>query len=206
VREIAGETRLHSDESSHEFGLVGAAACIIQPDGTMRALRLHLGKDVHYTVHAAESAGLVLATHLLVLVTEPAAPQNEVSVSIDNHALLKGADRYRHAYGQWATDILRKQVAGMVARAPLRLVLRWTPGHIGIAGNELVDEQAKRAASGPGETSDEADLPAALLDPLPRSAAAIHQVFCTTKARAVGRWRRSSRYNRAVQIRNLTSS
>jgi ribonuclease HI len=186
VRDIAGETRLYSDGSSHDGG-VGAAACIIRPDGSTRALRLHLGRDLHYTVHAAESVGLLLATHLLE--TEAELPRNEVSIGIDNHALLKGANRYRHAYGQWATDEFRKQAAALAARAPLRLVLRWTPGHIGIAGNELVDEHAKRAANGAGESSEQVELPAALLGSLPRSAAAIQQAFnARTRGRAIKRW------------------
>jgi ribonuclease HI len=198
VRDIAGETRLYSDGSSHDGG-VGAAACIIRPDGSTRALRLHLGRDLHYTVHAAESVGLLLATHLLE--TEAELPRNEISIGIDNHALLKGASRYRHAYGQWATDEFRERAAALAARTQMRLVLRWTPGHIGIAGNELVDEHAKRAANGAGESSEQVDLPAALLGPLPRSAAAIQQAFnARTRGRAIKRWKRSSRYNRVMQI------
>jgi hypothetical protein len=50
-------------------------------------LHLHLGRDLHYTVHIAEGVGLILALHLIY--REP-APMAQTSIGIDNQALIAG--------------------------------------------------------------------------------------------------------------------
>jgi hypothetical protein len=85
ARTAAGETRVYSDGSAHDGG-VGSAAHLIRPDGTSTSLRLHLGSTAHYTVHAAEGVGLMLALHLLY--REPRlTPQ--VSIGVDNQAISR---------------------------------------------------------------------------------------------------------------------
>lgn len=59
-----------------------------------------------------------------------------------------------------------------------KLTFRWLAGHVGIAGNEDADEQAKVAAD--GESSEKADLPPCLWKKLGYSLSAIRQV-CNEK-------------------------
>jgi ribonuclease HI len=184
---------IYSDGSAHD-GHVGAAAYLVRRDGTTRALQLYLGRDIHYTVHAAEGVGIVLAAHLVQ--TEPHPPRR-ISIGVDNQAVILGCQRYRHGRGQWAIDVFREKVINLQRDLNTTLTVRWTPGHIGIAGNEEADELAKAAAEGPGHSSPPADLPPELRGPTPRSASAIIQAFNKrTKARAAKRWRQSKQHAR----------
>jgi ribonuclease HI len=197
ARTAAGETRVYSDGSAHDGG-VGSAAHLVRPDGTTASLRLHLGSMAHYTVHAAEGVGLMLALHLLY--REPVLTE-QVSIGIDNQALITGMLRYKHGAGQQAVDRARELIEYLVAERNIALTIRWTPGHCGIEGNERADDEAKTAAEGPHGSTDAALLPDFTQNPIPRSVAAIQQAFeARTRQRAIKRWRRSKRYNTSKAI------
>jgi ribonuclease HI len=191
IHTATDDVTVYSDGSAHD-GHVGAAAYLVRRDGTTRHLQLYLGRDLHYTVHAAEGVGIVLAAHLIR--TETQIPR-AVSFGVDNQAIILGCRQYRHGRGQWAIDIFRKKIIDLRRETRASFTVRWTPGHIGIAGNEEADELAKAAADGPTNSSPHADLPPELREPIPRSAAAISQEFVKrTKTRALKRWRQSKQY------------
>jgi ribonuclease HI len=194
------QVRVYSDGSAYQGG-VGAGAVLIRTgangeETATRKLMLHLGSDRHYTVHAAETVGLLLAAHLLR--TEPRLP-SPTSIGIDNQAAILGCTRYRHGRGQWAVDTFRDRIEELTRETDTQVLVRWTPGHVGIAGNELVDSVAKAAAK--GHSSPEHELPDELHDAIPWSHAAIQQKFDeATQRRAKARWTRSVRYNRMKKI------
>ena len=82
----------------------------------------------------------------------------------------------------------------------MRLTLRWVPGHEGVDGNKLADEEAKDAAA--GHTSRRDDLPQALRRRvLPLSVAKARQNHLThLKEKAAKRWRTSARGLRLREI------
>jgi hypothetical protein len=75
----------------------------------------------------------------------------------------------------------------------------WVAAHEGVAGNERVDEEAKRAAQ--GESSPPEDLPPILRKRLPVSATAVKQEFGEKlKTRWMDMWKTSPRYARFQHI------
>jgi ribonuclease HI len=66
------------------------------------------------------------------------------------------------------------------------LTIRWTAGHIGIDGNELVDEEAKKAAK--GQSSEPSSLPHILQWKLKISTTALKH---NHNERAKKKWKRT---------------
>jgi hypothetical protein len=122
-------------------------------------------------------------------------------VGIDNHALIMGLQKCKHANGQWAVDRARDQIDSLTHDRGCGLTFRWTPGHCGIDGNEAADVAAKLAADGPHGSSDAASLPRFAESAIPRSTAAIHQAFADRiRRRAARRWKGSRRHNKTSRI------
>ena len=68
---------------------------------------------------------------------------------------------------------IAKQLVDRRGNKRFKLTFRWSAGHLGIAGNEDADKQAKAAAD--GESSEKADLPPCLRKKLGYSLSAIRQ-------------------------------
>ena len=77
----------------------------------------------------------------------------------------------------------------------LDLLVEWTPGHIGIAVNEKVDEEAKKAAR--VSSSPLYNLPAPLRKDLPRSKSMAQQEFIQKPNLKMQKlWKTSPRYEK----------
>jgi hypothetical protein len=106
-----------------------------------------------------------------------------------------------------AKDILHtaQQIKKRRGNKPYMLMLRWTAGHEGIDGNELVDEEAKKAAK--GQSSPPPTLPRLLRQKLKISTAALKQVHNKeVKTRWKNKWAKSLRGKRDHQIDNSSPS
>lgn len=81
----------------------------------------------------------------------------------------------------------------------LDILVKWTPGHMGIEGNEAADGEAKRAAKEGLSPSNK--LPALLRKPLPWSKSAAWQEFTGKLDLAAKKlWSESPRFNRIAHI------
>jgi hypothetical protein len=190
ARQAAGKTRVYSHSLAHNR--VGAVAHLIQLDGSTSMLRLHLGNTQHYTVHAAEGIGLDLALHLI---HHKPAPTVRTSIGIDNQALIAGMHRYKHGADQWPVDRARELIDYLVDNGGSKLTIQWTPGHCNIYGNE------------PHGLTDAAHLPPFANSPIPRSTAAIQQVFAArARHRVIQHWRCSTCFNKIERINKTMPS
>jgi ribonuclease HI len=136
---------------------VGAAAILTRPGKDHRTLHLHLGKASEYTIFDAELAGLSMGMYLIK--TENAA-HHKTMIGADNQAAINAIQNELSTPNHHlAADILRsaQQISKERGNKNYALTIRWTAGHIGIDGNELVDEEAKKAAK--GQSSEPSSLP-----------------------------------------------
>ena len=154
--------KIYSDGSAHK-GKVGAAATLIRPGQPPKSLHLHLGPDTEHTVHEVEIVGTVLALHLI---KSEKNKNQSYSIGIDNQVAIKAyLMPIRKPAHYLAREVLQlgykllNRSRGR-SRKIFLLMLRWTAGHMGIPGNELVDKEAKKAAE--SLSSDKKYLPTLL--------------------------------------------
>lgn len=190
--------RLYSDGSARDGG-VGAAAALFRNGRAPKMLQLHLGSTEDHTVYEAELAGMRLATELL---WQETGRFNSASLGVDNQAALCSLEVIKRRPGHYLVQLLESAIQRIQRkRVGLRLQSYWTPGHVGLEGNEYVDEGAKWAAA--GTSSAPHRLPKEFRKTLPRSAAAAKQAFRTRMEEAAKEtWATSPRYQK-IAMRDL---
>ena len=189
--------KIYSDGSAHD-GKVGAAAIMIKDGKTIDKLHFHLGKVEEHTVFKAELVGILLG---LQLIKERRWKNLAYAIGVDNQAAIKSLasklDKPGHYLAAEILNAAAKLKRTMGSRYSLSL--RWTAGHIGIPGNEDVDEEAKAAAEGLSTEDDK--LPKTLRKPLKISrSAARQQLNGSVKMRWENEWKMSPRYTRLKHI------
>jgi len=165
--------------------------------GNMAAVRL--GTTEQHTVYEAELVGMSLAVGLL---QQETGRIDAATLGVDNQAALRAPEIVRPRPGEYLVRLLKQSIVrARKKRRRMRWKMHWTPGHIGIEGNELVDGEAKWAAA--GKSSAVERIPKELRGRLPRSAAAAKQAYKErideyTKAA----WSASTRYDK-LAMRDL---
>ncbi|TDL30111.1 ribonuclease H-like protein, partial [Rickenella mellea] len=191
------DVMIYTDGSGLEGG-IGAAAVLMRHGRTSKTLAYHLGPPTRHTVYAGEAVGLLLGTELLRQVP---GRFRSVAFCTDNQAAIRAAGLYRPGPGRYVLEWFRDALQLIAKRnGPFTCDIIWTPGHVGIEGNETVDALAKRAAR--GFTSRKDLLPRQLrTTPLPDSKAALQQAsLAKLQTRATRHWKSSPRYTRTTKI------
>ena len=160
-------------------GNIGTAAIVPQSG---QSLCYKLGKESKHTVFEREVVGILLALQLLD--TCPAVRSALIALNI--HAVIHALQENRTQPTQCLLDKIHATVS-LLKRKPnhLHIHLEWIPGHMDIAGNDLVDEHAKRAAT--GEVSNANDLPDILEKRLP---AGVSVLKAKRKKTILQRWKK----------------
>ena len=145
-------------------GKVGVAAVLLRAGKPVRKLHFHLSLEDKHTVHKAELLGILLGLHLIY--TER---RNGTTFALgsDNQAAIKVFQSNLRSPGHHlAREALHlaHQIHHSKRKTKYTLTIRWTAGHEGIEGNEIIDWEAKKAAE--GSTSDPTLLPPYLRKPL----------------------------------------
>lgn len=102
------------------------------------------------------------------------------------------------APGHHFIDTLHKYIKELQNRNHnLRVTFKWIPGHKGVEGNELADEQAKKAITEGSSTGSAQSIPEQLKGPIPYSKSATKQAYNEKlKRKTQALWIKSPRYNR----------
>jgi ribonuclease HI len=173
-------------------GEIGAAAVLYRGETEKGQKRYHLGTIEEHTVYEGECVGVLLGLELM----KQQRNIRNVTMYIDSQAVIQAATSNKPAPGHYLLDEAHKQYRIVrKMRGNMDMIVRWSPGHSGIPGNEAADKAAREAAE--GNTTTMRHLPRLLKDGLPHSRSAARQTDRqSSKEMAAALWKRSTRYER----------
>ena len=184
---------------------MGAVAILIRKGKPMRKLHLHLGASTQHTVHKAELVRILLGLHLI---KTDKRGNTSYYIGVDNQAALSALKSVKSSSGQYIADeILELATRIQKQRNSPKYFLRfrWTAGHVGIVGNEEVDEEAKIATG--GLSSDKKLLPMLLRKPLKQNKAVLRQTrMSKLKERWKSEWDASARAEKFKPLELISPS
>lgn len=185
--------RVYSDGSDYKGGVGSAAVLYRTRRAGHKPLQMSLGSASCHTVYEAELVGAILALELI-------SRENNVRVSsigLDNQAALRALRQRTSKPGHYLLDIFHARLNVCLHKHPLMtLTMRWVPGHIGIAGNERANGNAKSAAEGNSSTG----LPRAVRV-LQQSVSKLKQLHAEKlKRQAKEQWKLSKRHSKMSRI------
>ena len=186
-------------------GKVGVAAVLTRRGNPPCALHLYLGPETEHTVHEAELVGILLGMHLIATKKRSSTP---TTIGVDNQAAIKAFhSALRNPGHHLAREILwmANTVQKRRQKGDYKLIMQWTAGHEGIAGNEQVDHEAKRATE--GLTSEKKNIPAYLRKPLLINPVAVKRAHHESLMKKWKRkWKNTDRGQRAACLDRSTPS
>ena len=158
----------------------------------MKKRRMRLGTLKHHTVFEGEGVGLILG---LELIREEEEVDGMVLMGIYNTVAISATHAIKLNPSHHIWDLFHQRVAVMYNKHKgADILVKWTPGHMGIIGNEKADEEAKKAAMEGSSSADK--LLAPLRKTLPRSRSAAWQEFTwKLKLKAINLWKDLLRFD-----------
>lgn len=144
-----------------------------------------------HTVYEGEGVGLILG---LELIREERRADGMIPIGIDNVAAIVATQAIKPGPSHYLWDIFYRRVHMVQNRHKgVDFLVKWTPGHMDIRGNEKADSEAKKAATEGSSASH--SLPAPLRKVLPWSKSAIRQEFHRKVMHEANKsWEKSPRY------------
>ncbi|KAF7363687.1 RNA-directed DNA polymerase from transposon X-element [Mycena sanguinolenta] len=195
-REDTSTYKVYTDGSGIDRR-IGASAVLFKDGREIGALQLFLGDDDQHTVYEGEGIGGCLAMALLLKLDNLQGP---VTIVVDNQAAVRAILARTPLPSHWIWDVWHGLAAALARRHPnAHVTVRWSPGHVGIIGNERADEEAKRAAQG-RNSSPQQHIPHRIRGELPWGRSAVQQYLNSYRKTVIERqWRASPRYARTMQ-------
>jgi len=140
-------------------GKIGASAVLFRGGVEKQQLRFCLGSARKHTVYEGECMGMLLGMELIRQEREV----TEVSICVDNQAAILTAAGNKPHPGHYILDEFHRQHRALTKRHHrMAILIRWTPGHCDILGNQAADEAARKATE--GDISPQYSLPKFLRD------------------------------------------
>jgi ribonuclease HI len=188
------DIRIYTDGSGLDGGIGAASVCFYR--GETHTAHYHLGSSSTHTVFEGETCGVILATHQVISI-KPHNPKS-LLIALDNQPLLRALSANTRQRSQYLLDEALKGLENIRKKWPnISITLVWAPGHHGLQENELVDEEAKKAANRLSSTI----LPKSLRRPIPESTAALKAHKHTSLRQMwLQLWTDSTRYKKFARI------
>ena len=134
---------------------VEAATVMLGPKGTIRD-KMGVGSHALWKVHATELIAIFFA--ILMILRDyvwQTATQDDITrqytIFSDSNAALQAIAKPQRRSAQHIVKRIIKEAERLNKSRGIELHLAWVPGHEGIQGNELADQEAKAAVERPRE-------------------------------------------------------
>lgn len=170
---------------------VGASAVLYRNGGVKSKLRYQLGSLHHHTVYEGEGIRILLGTKLI----REQWGIWSANIYIDNCASIAATTLTKPNPGHYIFDAIHDSIVATCKKHPsIKIKIKWVPGHKGVQGNKMVDEQVKKAII--IGNSDLDRLPTLLQKTLPHSKSALKQAHSKRlKQKTQKIWLASKRYD-----------
>ena len=198
IRDVTRGIEIYTDGSAQDGG-VGAAAVMLRGHREPWVARKYLGKTTEHTVFEAECVGILMALGKARKELEKRKAQ-VVHIMVDNQAAIRRLGVGGKGPGDWIVKKIHKEQERIYSKFMWSTIeLHWTPGHMGIQGNETADTEAKQAAEGARHNRESGGGGLCGAFPISRSA---WKAECRTRRERewVERARESPRYTKFASI------
>ena len=148
------DIKIYMDGSGFK-GNVGAAVVMYRKgsEEPEKVLCFHLGFLKRHTMFEGEVVGSMLAAWMLQ--GRPEVGQSKITSYTDSQAFIKATGPRKSGPGQYLvieylslTETMNNNANSLHPTGTTKFALKWVVAHKGVAGNERVDEEVKRAAQG----------------------------------------------------------
>jgi ribonuclease HI len=195
------DVKVFTDSSGME-GKIGAVAVLYRNGRAKTTLCYQVGSQKHHTVYEGEGIGVILA---MKLISKEWGIRSAI-IYTDNQAAITATQLMKPNPGHHIFDALHDNIEELRKKhIGICITIQWIPGHKGVEGNELADEQAKKAIT--EGSSNVAKLPRALKKALPHSKSAVKCAYGEKlKRNAQKAWQKSPQYKQMKSIDPTTPS